>query len=97
MQQELPTNEGMLRSTDWNAFREAGMLWFVNRLLHVFGWTITVSVDDKTGVVIGVYPERVKYRGFARDREELGYRRVTEFMAANAADLLTEFDDDGPV
>ena len=90
MPPELQTNENVLRSAEWNTFREAGMLWLVNRLLHVFGWTITVSMNDETGAVVGVYPERVKYCGFARDREELGYERVTKYMAEHAAELLAE-------
>ena len=36
----------MLTKKSWNEFREVGLLWFVNRILHLFGWAICVDYDD---------------------------------------------------
>ncbi len=34
------------------------MLWWVNMILHTFGWAITVKIED--GVITDCYPARVK-------------------------------------
>jgi len=70
-------------------FRNAGLLWFVNNLLHVFGWAIVVD-DSNT---LRMYPARVKYRGFnERDNDE-GYMKVSQYMKDNAATLLSEIEE----
>ena len=30
----------------WTEFREIGLLWFINTILHMFGWAIVVEVDN---------------------------------------------------
>ena len=53
-----------MKRTSWNDFDSAGLLWFINSILHVFGYAIALTYDTKTGKVIEAYPARVKYRGF---------------------------------
>jgi len=72
----------------WDEFRSAGMLWFVNRILHVFGWVIVVEYNDALDP--RVYPARTKYRGFPEESEDDGFLRVTKYMEKNAAALLEE-------
>lgn len=72
----------------WDEFRDSGLLWFINTILHMFGWAIVVEVDD--GAVIGAYPARVTFRGFGAESTENGYRKVSKYMAENAAELLEE-------
>ena len=31
----------------WQEFRETGLFWFVNSILHVFGWVLVVDVDNE--------------------------------------------------
>lgn len=84
-----PVEPGTNRRHSWDQFREAGMLWVLNRFLHIFGWAIVVSIDDDKGETLGAYPVRTGWRGFPRDREELGYRRTSRWMK-RAGDALDE-------
>lgn len=54
----------------WNEFRKAGLLWWVNRILHTFGWAIICETDDVTGNVVNAYPMRVDYFGFDAETDE---------------------------
>lgn len=31
----------------WEDFRESGLLWFINTILHVFGWAIVVFKNNE--------------------------------------------------
>lgn len=80
----------MVEKRSWQEFREQGFLWWINMILHTFGWAITVTIDDETKEIIEVYPARVKYRGFNEDNNTLGYQRVSKFMVENAEQLEKE-------
>lgn len=82
----------MIDVRSWKEFREAGLLWWVNRSLHLFGWAIVVSLDE-AGEVLEVKPCRVPYRGFDRADEEDGFRMVSGYLAAAAPTLLAEAQD----
>lgn len=85
-----PVEPGTNRRHSWTEFREAGMLWFVNRMLHVFGWALVVEVDDATDELRGAFPVRTEWRGFTPDREELGHTRVSEWMAKAGSAIAEE-------
>lgn len=87
---DLPPSDTAPREIGWAEFADSGFLWLVNHALHVFGLAIVMERDEVTGVVSRVYPARVAYRGFNRAADERGYRRVTAYMRAHAADLLSE-------
>lgn len=70
------TPRKVIREISWQEFHEAGMMWFINRILHTFGLVIVREIDDKTGAV-RVYPARTE-------------ERVTEYMKANVAELHKE-------
>lgn len=73
----------------WKMFMDVGLLWFVNRSLHLFGWAIVLeTVPD--GSVVGAYPQRVKYRGFAREMEEERFADLTAYLASVAPELEKE-------
>ena len=42
----------------WKEFRESGLLWFVNTILHLFGWAIVVYKNDN-GDIVNVSPAKV--------------------------------------
>jgi hypothetical protein len=67
----------------WDDFRHAGLLWFVNRMLHLFGWAIVVRVDDNDKT-IEVYPARVDYFGFSEEADD---EHLTKFKAALKKDF----------
>lgn len=82
----------MVNKRTWKEFRDSGMLWWINMILHTFGWAITVEMD-KSGAIIDCYPSRVKYRGFLEEDNTAGYKRVSQYMFENAADLLLEAEE----
>jgi len=73
----------------WKEFRDSGFLWWINMILHTFGWAIVVDVDDD-GTIIEAWPARVRFRGFADDRNTKGYIQISEYMQKNAEELLIE-------
>ena len=72
----------------WKEFRETGLLWFINMILHMFGWSIVVSLDKDE--IVEVYPARVKFRGFDEDINTNGYKKVSKYMFENVEQLLSE-------
>jgi hypothetical protein len=77
----------------WEEFQKCGLLWFVNRLIHIFGWAIVVeTVKNESGEreVVQVYPARVDVRGFTRNAEEEGFYEITKYLSENSKDLLDE-------
>lgn len=72
----------------WSEFRETGLVWFINSILHLFGWAIVLRVDK--GEILEVYPARVTFRGFSEDVTSEGYRKVTKWFTENAEDLYKE-------
>ena len=83
----------MNKKVSWDSFRATGLLWFINRSLHLFGYAITVVVDDK-GKVTDAYPAKCKFRGFDYKSEEKGFKRVTKFFGKNWERLLKECKDE---
>jgi len=65
----------------WNELRESGLLWWLNMILHTFGWAIVLEIEDDA--VIEAYPARVKFRGFSGDINSGGYEKVTKYLKDN--------------
>ena len=78
----------MVKKRSWDEFRNSGMLWFVNSILHTFGWAIVLNFED--GKVTNAFPARVKFRGFAERDNTSGYKKVSQYMVDNAEELLKE-------
>ena len=72
----------------WEEFRDCKMLWWINMILHTFGWAIAIEVEDNK--VINAYPARVKYRGFREKTNTDGYIGVSQYLKDNAEELLNE-------
>jgi len=36
----------MIRKKTWEEFRDTGLFWFINMILHAFGWAIVLVKDD---------------------------------------------------
>lgn len=80
----------MVTRKTWEEFRQSGFLWWINMLLHTFGWAIVVDVSDNNpNKIIDVYPARVKYRGFSEEHNTEGYIKVSEYMKQNS-DVLSK-------
>jgi uncharacterized protein YfbU (UPF0304 family) len=82
----------MVNKKSWKEFRETGLLWFINTILHMFGWAIVVNINDKNEI-IETYPARVKFRGFDENSNTEGYIKVTKFLNENIKEILEEAND----
>lgn len=81
----------MVTRKSWEEFRKSGLLWWINMLLHTFGWAIVVEIaEDNTDKITNVYPARVKYRGFSEPNNTKGYIQVSKYMKSNCEELLKE-------
>jgi len=36
----------MVKKKTWKEFRETGLLWWINMVLHTFGWAIVIDIND---------------------------------------------------
>ena len=73
----------------WEDFRESGLLWWVNMILYTFGWAICLEM--KSDEIVGVYPARVKFRGFSGELNDDGYRKVSKYLKENSEALYEEY------
>ncbi len=80
----------MVDKRSWQEFRDSGLLWFINTILHVFGWAIVIEIDEDN--VIDVYPARVSFRGFDEKRNDKGYYQVSKYLKDNITYILSECD-----
>ncbi|MBA3241173.1 MAG: hypothetical protein H0T60_08090 [Acidobacteria bacterium] len=79
----------MIERKTWEEFRAHQLLWWVNRMLHLFGWAIVVEVAED-GIVSDAYPARVGFRGFDPHCETEGFRGLTAYLNGHSAELLKE-------
>ena len=82
------------KKNKWNDFKDSGLLWFINSILHVFGWVIKYEIDLYTKEIIDAYPDRVKFRGFSEESNTKGYINLSKYMKENAEQLLKEAKDE---
>lgn len=71
----------MIEEKTWSEFRNSGLLWWVNRTLHLFGWALVVELEEDK--ITRVYPARCKFRGFSEEIETEGFARLTQYLKEN--------------
>lgn len=81
----------MVIRKEWEEFRKSGLLWFINMMLHVFGWAIVYEYENEK--ITSVYPARTKYRGFDEKSNTDGYKKVTQYMFENCQKLKEEAEE----
>lgn len=81
----------MVTRKSWEEFRQNGLLWFTNLILHMFGWSIVVKQDND--IIVDVYPARVKYRGFSEEINTEGYKKVSKYLQENINELVKESEE----
>ncbi|MDB2090459.1 hypothetical protein PM004_14010 [Clostridium paraputrificum] len=79
----------MINKKEWKDFKDSGLFWWINSILHTFGWAIVFEYDDNKNIS-NVYPARVKFRGFDKKTNTEGYIKVSNFIKENSQDLLEE-------
>jgi hypothetical protein len=88
----------MVEKKTWREFRKSGLLFFINQILHVFGWAIVIDFESyekntDDGIIKEVYPARVKFRGFDEKSIDEGYKKVTHYLKENIDNLINDLDD----
>lgn len=73
----------------WESFAAAGLFWWVNRSLIIFGWSLEYEVS-KSGRIARVYPVRRGFRGIEPEHEDQGFKALTTFMKNNVETLYSE-------
>ncbi len=87
---EFNGSNQMVQKRTWEEFRESRLLQLTNTILHIFGWSIVLSIDEESGQVLGSYPARVKFRGFDTINNSEMYIKLSELMVKNGKTLLEE-------
>lgn len=82
----------MVTKKEWKDFRAAGLLFFINGILHVFGWALVVEVDKDTKEITTCYPARVRFRGFDEESQDEEYKKIANYLAENAQELKEEIE-----
>lgn len=80
----------MIDEKSWEEFRDSGLFWWINTLLHTFGWAIVIEMNKESGKIVSAYPARVKFRGFDEESNSEGYKKLSQFMVKNAKQLEDE-------
>ena len=79
----------MIKRKSWKEFRESGLLWLVNMILHTFGWSIVVESNEE-GIITEAYPARVMFRGFSEENNDKGYQQISQYMDQNSGEIMKE-------
>jgi hypothetical protein len=69
----------MIERKDWKEFQDSKLLWWINRILHTFGWAIVLETLPN-GQILDAYPARVSFRGFSEQDEEDGFNGLADWM-----------------
>ena len=83
----------VIKKKTWKYFKECGMLWWINMILHTMGWAIIYEYDEH-GNILEIYPARVKFRGFEECVNSDGYTKISQYMKENSDELLKEALDE---
>lgn len=79
----------MINKKTWKQFQDSGLLWWINMILHTFGWAIVLNVNEE-GEITDAFPARAKYRGFGEKENVDGYIKVSKYIKGNVDDLVEE-------
>ena len=80
----------MLTESTWNEFQDAGLVWWMNRILHLFGWAIVLEQDEESGEIKRVYPAKTNFRGFPADVEANGFHKLTNHLRDEMPKLVRD-------
>lgn len=72
----------------WEEFRKTKLLWFVNMILHAFGWVIVIESNDD--VCVEAIPRRSTFRGFSEKTNTKGYLLLQKYLKENIDEIYEE-------
>lgn len=85
----------MVDKRTWEEFQQCGLLWWINMILHTFGWAIVFNYSNydketQTETIKEVFPARVRFRGFCEYDNTEGYQKMSKYMKENAEQMEKE-------
>ena len=83
----------MIKEKTWKDFQNSGFLWWTNRILHTFGWVIVIEKDLETNDFKRAFPATTKFRGFTKEAEEEGFKKVTKYIKANIKQIEKDLEE----
>jgi hypothetical protein len=82
----------MIEKKTWQEFRNTGLLFFINSILHAFGWSIVMELDASK-CIKNVYPARVKFRGFEEKITSEEHLKIAKYLKENSQELYNEINE----
>ncbi len=82
------------QSEAWTLFRNSGLLWYVNRTLHLIGWSIVLEIEEDDNTVSAAYPLRTTWFGFSDESNERNLKAFRTHMINNSLHLMREPDQE---
>jgi hypothetical protein len=82
----------MIDKRTWQEFSAAGLLWWANRILHLFGWAIVLQVESD-GTISDVYPARCTFRGFVEETEHENFKKLSAYLKTHIEEIDKEAQD----
>lgn len=92
-EERISSTPAPITPASWDEFRNSGLLWFVNRTLHLFGWTIVYTARENADgemEILNVYPARTSFRGFDAESEDKGFHNLTNHINEEMPWLVKE-------
>lgn len=72
----------------WEEFRKTGLFFFINSILHAFGWVLFVKMEgDK---VVECLPGRTSFRGFSEEDQDGEHTKIANYLAEQAVNFPKE-------
>jgi len=72
-------------------FKKTGLLWFVNRILHLFGWVLVLECEDN-GRFTRLYPVHTTFSGSTKEFENNGFKKLVEYLQ-DSSTIATLFEE----
>lgn len=84
-----------IEEREWKDLQDAGLLWWINRSLHLFGWEIVFEVETDGRIRafpgrIRAFPAQTRWRGFSEADEEAGFKKLTEHLKSEIDPLVED-------
>jgi len=62
----------------WDEFQKSRLLWWVNRSLRLFGWSI--ALETKNGIIVDAYPVKTNATAYPEDFEIKAFEELQEYI-----------------
>ena len=82
----MQVEKNQIEKRSWQEFRDSKLLWWVNRSLHLFGWSIVLEMD-KDRKITAAYPAKVTFRGFSQETESKNFIELTNYLRENINEI----------